>query len=155
MAFVTFGNEQSKKKAMKLNNTTVKNLHLIIEPYKKLPKSRNIVCVRNIARSVTKEDLRKLFEQAGPIAEIYFTDGSYAAKVGFKESDGFCKAFLLNEEMLGGQAIYLQPFSEMVMKKGIKAVPAFKTGVKRQMGPPGPNRKEGDDNPKRFKKMNE
>ncbi|XP_011204475.2 DNA-binding protein modulo [Bactrocera dorsalis] len=111
LAFVTFKDEKAAKKALKLNGTSAQDIDLEIEEYKVItPKYKTTVFIQNIRPGVTEEEIRELFASTGPIENVMII-GNFAT-VRFADTDGFCKAFLLNESVLRGQVIFLEPYSE-------------------------------------------
>ncbi|XP_073819077.1 modulo [Musca autumnalis] len=108
LAFITFKNEEAVEKAFKLNGKTIKGLSLDIETYNP-DKPKTSIFVSNIAKDVTEEDLKEHFLKSGDISAVILKKGF--AIIHFKDSDGYCKSFLLNESILKGQMLFLEPHS--------------------------------------------
>lgn len=55
------------------------------------------------------EDLQELFSKSGEVTSVILKKGF--AIVYFKDSEGYCKSFLLNETVVKNQMIFLEPHS--------------------------------------------
>ena len=110
LAFITFKNAASAKKALKLSGSTQDDLEIEIGQFEVATKSMNTVFMFNVKPGVEEKDICEFFANTGEIASIFIKTGFAIIK--FKDSDGFCKSFLLNESELGGQSVFLEPYSE-------------------------------------------
>lgn len=111
LAFITFKDPESMVNAQKLDGSTVDGLQLEIRQYNFPTFNTNTsVFMMNVKPGVTEAEIRKFFEYAGEISNISIKNGFAVAK--FADTDGFCKSFLLNEAILAGQPVFLEPFSE-------------------------------------------
>lgn len=53
--------------------------------------------------------MKTIFSQAGEISDIALNKGH--AVIAFKNSDGYCKSFMLNEVLLKKLPIFIEPYS--------------------------------------------
>ncbi|XP_013107807.1 DNA-binding protein modulo [Stomoxys calcitrans] len=108
LAFITFRTKEGVENAYGLSGKTIKNIALEVVAYNpETPKTS--IFIMNIAKDVTEGDLRKHFSKSGEISSVILKKGF--AIIHFKDSDGYCKSFLLNESILKGQMIFLEPHS--------------------------------------------
>ncbi|XP_011295007.1 DNA-binding protein modulo isoform X2 [Musca domestica] len=108
LAFITFKDETAVKKAFKLNGKQIKEISIDMEAYNP-DKPKTSIFVSNVAKDVTEEDLKSHFSVSGDISAVILKNGF--AVIHFKDSDGYCKSFLLNETILKGQMLFLEPHS--------------------------------------------
>lgn len=129
LAFITFKDETAVKKAFKLNGKQIKEISIDMEAYNP-DKPKTSIFVSNVAKGmifkncfdventqsftyiisdVTEEDLKSHFSVSGDISAVILKNGF--AVIHFKDSDGYCKSFLLNETILKGQMLFLEPHS--------------------------------------------
>lgn len=146
LGFVTFETAESAAKALKqLQGKTVGDLEIKLESYNFSSAARTVL-VTNLSGAVDEQQLNKVFSEAGEIESIKLMANK--ALVKFITDDGFCKSFLLNERMLQGQPIFLEPNS-MVKHKLLKRKMLPRQGKK----PNGPAHAGNQDN-QGFKKFN-
>ncbi|XP_061396378.1 DNA-binding protein modulo-like [Musca vetustissima] len=108
LAFITFKEKEAVEKAYKLNGKKVKDISLDLEAYNP-DKPKTSIFVSHIGKDVTEEDLKEHFSKSGDISSVILKKGF--AIIHFKDSDGYCKSFLLNESILKGQMLFLEPHS--------------------------------------------
>lgn len=132
LAFITFKTEEAVENAFKLNGQTLQDVELNIETYNP-EKNKTSIYVSNLHKDATEEDIQTLFAKAGEIAAVILKRGF--AIIHFKDSEAFCKSFLLNESYVKGQVIFIEPHSmrkRAIMKH--KQVKPFKKNNKRPAG---------------------
>lgn len=116
LAFITFKTEDAVEKAFKLNGETVQDVELEIEHYN-AEKKKTSIYIANVSKDATEEDLQTLFAKAGEISALILRKGF--AIIHFKDSEAYCKSFMLDESYVKGQMVFIEPHSmrkQTVMK---------------------------------------
>ncbi|KAH8310996.1 hypothetical protein KR044_003798, partial [Drosophila immigrans] len=109
LAFVTYENEEQAQKAFKaLNGKTVGDLEIKLEPYHYSSSARSIL-VTNLQTGIEEEEIRTLFSECGEIEFVKML--GYKSVIKFATDDAFCKSFLMNERLVSGQPIFIEPNS--------------------------------------------
>lgn len=115
LAFIKFQSEDGLKEALKLNGKTKGELEIDITEYRKSEKKPNTsIVMLNVKPGVTEEDIREFFANTGEIHTIFLS--KFFAIITFKDTDGYCKSFLLNEKEIAGNTVFLEPYSEKKKK---------------------------------------
>ncbi|KAL7727001.1 hypothetical protein ACLKA6_010044 [Drosophila palustris] len=126
--FVTYQTAEQAQKAMKaLNGKTVDDLTIKLEPYS-LSSSARTILVSHLANGVEEDELNTIFSESGEIESVKMLHEK--ALIKFTTDDGFCKSFLMNERIVRGQPIFIEPNSilkyKLLQKKADTKTRVFK-----------------------------
>ncbi|EDV91482.1 DNA-binding protein modulo [Drosophila grimshawi] len=114
LCFVTYKTADEATKAFnKLNGKTISELEIKLDTYHYSSSVRTIL-VTNLHPSVDEQQINDLFSEVGEVESVKML--GHKALVRFTTDDGFCKSFLLNERLVQGQPIFLEPNSTLKHK---------------------------------------
>ncbi|XP_060648173.1 DNA-binding protein modulo [Drosophila nasuta] len=153
LAFVTYETAEQAQKALKaLNGKTVGDLEIKIEPYNYSSSARSVL-VTNLIGGVNEEEIKALFNENDEVESVRMLVNKAIVK--FTTDDAFCKSFLLNERIVKGQPIFLEPNSTLkhkILQKKQLSKPYFKNNKNNGGGAPGQYNKKFGNNNKPFNK---
>ncbi|KAH8294158.1 hypothetical protein KR054_009069 [Drosophila jambulina] len=109
LAFITFKKPEGATNALaQLGGKTVNNLELKLSRFQRTSSGRAIL-VTNLATETTEDQLKELFGENGDIESVQML--GHKAVIKFSSDDAFCKSFLLNEQVINNQPLFIEPNS--------------------------------------------